>query len=122
MKRDWDVIREVLIEVEALDTHTRDKAQYSVTHGQPADTDLKAEHALMLWEAGFIDASDAGADEGPALLSPKLTWQGHDLLETMRSPRVWNRIKTVAEEKGVELTFDAVKALSKAALDWVLTG
>lgn len=30
------------------------------------------------------------------------------------------RIKTTAQDKGAELTFDAVKALGKVALDWVI--
>lgn len=38
----------------------------------------------------------------------------------MRSKAVWERIKTIAEAKGLELTFDSVKALGKVALDWVL--
>ena len=55
-----------------------------------------------------------------ALLSPELTWQGHDLLDTLRSKALWERIKTTAKEKGIELTFDTVKALGKLALDYVL--
>jgi hypothetical protein len=38
----------------------------------------------------------------------------------MRSQAVWERIKTVAKDKGIELTFDAVKALGKLALGLVL--
>jgi Hypothetical protein (DUF2513). len=49
-----------------------------------------------------------------------LTWQGHELLDTIRSKAVWERIKTTAKEKSIELTFDSVKALGKLALEWVL--
>jgi len=33
---------------------------------------------------------------------------------------VWERIKATAKDKSIELTFDAVKALGKVALDHVL--
>lgn len=54
------------------------------------------------------------------MLGPELSWAGHDLLDTLRSKPVWERIKTTAKEKGPELTFDAVKALVKVALEYVI--
>lgn len=39
---------------------------------------------------------------------------------TIRRKPVWERIKKTAQEKGIELTFDAVKALGKAALTTIL--
>jgi hypothetical protein len=122
MKRNWDLIREVLIEVEALDTHTRDKKQYEVRYRQPKDTDAKAEQAFLLFKAGLIHAIDAGSMDGPSLMSPELTWEGHELLETMRSKPVWERIKKTATEKGIELSFDSIKALAVKALAAIIGG
>jgi hypothetical protein len=121
MKRDWDVIREVLIEVEALDTHTRDKAEYSIERRKPSETDAKAEQALLLHKAGFIAGIDASTFDGPAVMAPELTWAGHELLETMRSKPVWERIKKIAADKGIELSFDAVKLLAAQALAAVIS-
>ncbi|OWQ93844.1 hypothetical protein CDN99_05260 [Roseateles aquatilis] len=75
---------------------------------------------MLLWTAGFIEAIDAGPMTGPAILSPELTWQGHDLLDTLRSRPMWERIKTTAKEKGLQLTFDAVKGLGQSAFDYVM--
>jgi hypothetical protein len=122
MKRDWDLIRQVLLEVEELDTHTRDKKQYGIRYGERSDTDALAEHALLLYENGYLEAIDAGTMSGPGIVAPKLTWQGHELLDTMRSGPVWNRVKTIASDKGIELTFDAVKALAKIAFDAIISG
>lgn len=119
MKRDWDVIREVLIEVEALSEQERNSFGYGLGDECGGDP-VKKEHALLLWKAGFVEAIDAGTMAGPAIMSPELTWQGHDLLDTLRSKAVWERIKTTARETGIELTFDAVKAIGKVALDYVL--
>ena len=118
MRRDWDVVRQVLIEVEDLDPLERNRKIFSAS--EEGGECVKAEHALLLWDAGFLKGIDASTLSGRAVLSPDLTWEGHDLLETMRSQAVWERIKTVAKDKGIELTFDAVKALGRMALDWVL--
>lgn len=120
MKRDWDVIREVLVEVEALTEEGRYRFGYGVGDEHEADDQTKSQHALLLWKAGFIQAIDASTLAGSAIMAPELTWQGHDLLDTLRSKPVWERIKTTAKEKGLELTFDTVKALGQMALDYVL--
>lgn len=120
MKRDWEVIRDVLIEIESLDSLSRDRKAYGVGDGYPPDEVVKSEHALLLWKAGFLSGIDASTYSGPAVISPELTWEGHELLDTLRSKTVWERIKTTAKEKGVELTFDAVKLLGKSVLEALL--
>ena len=121
MKRNWDVIREVLIEVESLGFNERSSFDYSLSYRETEENTSKAEHALLLWKAGLITAVDAGSMDGPAILAPELTWQGHELLEVMRSKPVWDRIKSVAADKGLELSFEAIFALGKAAVTWVIT-
>jgi hypothetical protein len=120
MKRDWDVIRQVLVEVEALDDESRGSATYGRGEEQPEADSVKAAHALLLWKAGYLEGVDGATTMGPALFAPDLSWAGHDLLDTLRSEAVWERIKITAKEKGLELTFDAVKALGRVALDYVL--
>lgn len=114
MKRDWDTIRDVLIEVEALDSAQHATIQYGPA--SESDEPQKDAHGVLLWRAGFIEGMDASDMDGAAVLAQGLTWAGHDLLETIRSKAVWERIKTTAKDKGIELTFDAVKALGKTAL------
>jgi len=120
MKRNWDVIREVLIEVESLGFNERSSFDYSLSYRETEENTSKAEHALLLWKAGLITAVDAGSMDGPAILAPELTWQGHELLEIMRSNPVWDRIKSVASDKGLELSFEAILALGKSAVAWVI--
>lgn len=122
MKRDWDVIREVLIEVEALSEEDRQQFGFGFGDGYADMNKAKCEQALLLWKAGFIEAIDAGTLAGQAILAPDLTWQGHDLLDMLRSKPVWERIKKTAQEKGIELTFEAVKALGKVALTAIIGG
>jgi len=114
MKRDWDVIRDILIEVEALDSAKFEEIKYGPASEN--DEPQKAVHGVLLCKAGFIEGTNASDQSGEAVLATGLTWAGHDLLQTIRSKTVWERIKTTAKDKGLELTFDAVKELSKVAV------
>lgn len=120
MKRDWDLIRDILIEVEALETAKHETITFGPASG--AENSARAEHGVMLWQAGYIRGADATTYDGHAVLAQGLTWEGHDLLDTIRSKAIWERIKATASEKGIELTVDAVKALGKAALAWAVGG
>nr|WP_299241346.1 DUF2513 domain-containing protein [uncultured Halomonas sp.] len=112
MKRDWEVIRKVLCDIE-------ESGFEPIGYRAPInsfDTEaIEGRHALLLWGAGFISGVQASDSQGEELLNPQLTWQGHDLLDTIRSKPVWEQIKATAQAKGVELTFDSVKAFGKAA-------
>jgi hypothetical protein len=120
MKRDWDVIREVLLEVESVPEEGRVNFGYAISSKQAGAERSKAEHAFLLRDAGYLSAIDVGDLDANRMLGPVLTWAGHDLLDTLRSKPVWERVKTMAKDKGLELTFDTVKALGKVALDYVI--
>ena len=49
-----------------------------------------------------------------------LTWKGHEFLDTIRSKSVWEKIKSAALEKGLELTFDTIKKLSVVTLKMII--
>src|SRR5689334_1070505 len=105
MKRDWDRIRDVLLEVEAIDPAAYEYPRYGPI--RKCDDVTKASQAILLWKAGFIEGLDTSyVDLGEAVDVRGLTWKGHELLDTLRSKSVWERIKTTAKEKGIELTFD----------------
>ncbi|MBG9389338.1 DUF2513 domain-containing protein [Caenimonas aquaedulcis] len=118
MKRDWDVIRDVLAEVEEHDIGDPESLEYEVS---PDEFSIKAQHAILLWKSGFLTGFDATDLSREALLNPALTWEGHELLDTLRSKPIWDEVKKTAKTKGIELSFEAVKALGKAALAHVLT-
>jgi hypothetical protein len=120
MKRDWDIIREVLLEVEALSSSDRSHAIYGFGDDHFPGEAIKSAHALLLWKAGYLSGIDASTLGGQAMISPDLTWGGHELLDTLRSKPVWERIKALASEKGLELTLDAVKLLGKSAFEAII--
>ncbi|MGC1329797.1 DUF2513 domain-containing protein [Pseudomonas sp.] len=119
MKRNWDLIREVLIEIEELNPAELEAIQYGPA--SLSDEPEKDSQAVLLWKAGFLEGADASSFDGDVVIARELSWSGHELLDTIRSKAVWERIKSTAQAKGLELTFESVKALGRLAWDWVVS-
>ena len=136
MKRDWDLIRKQLTEIEEDKDVLADMPDEPKWKDQPEEEYMQqlsefrtteariAGHLEMLIENGFVDGIEVirGADGHFAygVSSPRLTMKGHDLLDTMRSSNIWETIKSTAKKKGIELTFEAIKALGSLALKQLL--
>ncbi|MGR2919412.1 DUF2513 domain-containing protein [Acinetobacter sp. 1125_18A] len=120
MKRDWDVIRNLLIDIEALthsDSYNLDSKGLDDSHEI-----IKLEMADLLLAKGFFTGGrDVYLDGELALFNLKLTWDGHELLDTLRDENVWNRIKQISKEKGVDITFESIKVMLGLALTSLLT-
>ncbi len=115
MQRDWDLIRAILDQ--AADKPPGKSLDANEVKG--FEHALVAGHIEMLHDAGYLEArllpSGTGAGIASALVK-KVTMEGYDLLNTLKSPPVWERIKKMAKEKGLDLTFELVKQLSVIAL------
>jgi len=83
-----------------------------------------AGHLELLIDSGYVEGLQVlrGADGhfSYGQPAPRLTMAGHDLLDTMRSATIWESIKQTARTKGIELTFDAIKALAGYAMKHAL--
>jgi hypothetical protein len=138
MKRDWDLIRRQLTDIEEENNVLADLPKENPKWvGNESEEDfLKRQrahdviegrilgHIELLVEEGYIEGISVhrGAS-GHFMVSrsvPRLTMAGHDLLDTMRSATIWTTIKETAKKKGIELTFDAIKALGVLALKQVV--
>ncbi len=118
MKRNWDCIKLILRALAEREDETcmigwGDIAALGRTSPLPTLTNLTEaevlEHLRLLAEAGFIQ----GHPPTNPMLAKRLTWQGHDLLETLCSKGLWPRIQQVASEKGIGLTLDSIGWLAK---------
>lgn len=135
MKRDWDLIRKLLTDIEEnRDVLAEIPAEPRLT-GQPWEDyeqqvkEFKAAegriagHLELLIDNKFIDGLHVLRTSGGfsySLADPRLTMAGHDLLDTMRSSKVWESIKSTAKKKGIELTFEVIKVLGTAVLKQLL--
>ena len=114
MRRDWDLVREILIQVgesvdplEILDV---------VGTGYPMN-DI-AHHFYILKDAGLLEIEmRRGVEHSYDPVAIQLTWQGNELLDAIIDLRSWENLKTVAEERGVPLSLDFIKTLAARALD-----
>ena len=118
MKRDWDIIKSLLSEIEGLSDAERRKKRYGYRlEDEENDDKARAKHVEMLYKASYVEGVDFTAGEYVfEIMHPNLTWEAHDLLDTMRSNKLWDKVKSLALDKGVELTVDVIKALAKLAL------
>ncbi len=114
MKRDMDLIRELLLKLEALPMRrsgivsiTPDATEIAVPG---YDVDQIDYHLSQLREAGFIDEGGARPMFGIGFRC--LTWAGHDFLDSVRNPEIWAKTKKGAEAAG-GFTVDLLKDLAK---------
>ena len=111
LKRDDNLIREILIQVEASPAN-----QEPVLRFPEKDRDVLLEHIELLDDAGLVEANImrgelAGERIHTADIS-RMTAAGHDFLNNIRNPKVWERIRKVVAEKGGSVSFEVLRALA----------
>lgn len=105
MKLEVDLVRQLLLHIEEdadrpisdldnieIEGWTEEQIQY---------------HVVLLAEAGFIEASVNGVpdNEDPSLAHViysvrRLTYKGHEFLDTVRDPAIWRKVKEKAKAAG----------------------
>jgi DNA-binding transcriptional ArsR family regulator len=117
MRFDLDLVREILLQVEAApanqDVGSVDVPSYS--------QDVVHEHIELLSDRGLIEANIRRAGSGEKrvyyVYIKRLTWEGHDFLENARNEEVWAQTKAIVKEKGGSASFEVVTSLlSQVAL------
>ena len=99
MKRDMDLVRKILLAIEEeYDGHS--VAQVNRIEGYP-DEQVHYTVKLLLAE-GYIAGKATYAIRG-------LSWAGHDFLDAIRSPDVWDRVKHKLEAIGGQASIAVVK-------------
>lgn len=110
MRRDWELIRALLLRLEAEESATAHLVAQPIAG---FDADLVGYHLDLLDQAGLIVARRAGSQ----VVAIRLTWAGHELLDAIRRDSVWNRAKGLLREKGLDVSLEALKLAVKAALE-----
>ena len=107
MKRDIDLVRAILLEVESA-TGGVDVGE--LCSGQH-EVDGVCYHVELMQQRGLIDANlwkDANGDVVSATVLG-LTWDGQDFLDAMRDMRVWAKAKKAIRSSVGSTTFEVVK-------------
>lgn len=121
MKRDMDLCRKVLLEVEANPRATGPAwVDLDIKGWVPAEL---AYHVQLLHEAGFLEASDLTTTAGLDWRPIRLTYEGHEFVEAARKETRWRKAKSLVLEKTGGLSLDVLKAvLVKLATEAVVGG
>lgn len=105
MKRDLELARKVLLEVEKQ-TYTGELLDIVVDGYTPEEV---AYHILLLSDGEYLVADYiGGVDAVPLWLPSRLTWKGFDALDLIRDDKQWADLVHTAESLKIPLTFDTV--------------
>lgn len=101
-KRDDDLIRSLLLEMEASDEWLRD---CPLTLGIGDDDEKEYYHLQLLRDQGFVEAVGRSAD------TYRMTAQGYDFLDAVRDDGIWRKTKSGAAQIG-GVTLDILKDIA----------
>lgn len=91
MKRNLDLCREILLYIESRTNfaYTSLFGHEFIIDGKPVDEDIVTLHVLLLTDAGYIENV-----HGLSFCSAqRITWDGYEILDKIRSPERWAIIK-----------------------------
>lgn len=111
MKRNWDTIRDILIRLEEMPP---EKAGLQLSDFSSENLHELAYHVELLIEAGLIHGqmSKTLGRGVPCFIIQRLTWEGHEFVDAIRSDTVWQKAKTSFVKEGLSMTFDLVKSIA----------
>lgn len=111
MERNMGLIRDILLEIEQQpDRHVWFSLQFDGFAPQEIDY-----HLLLLEDAGFIRLTRKTASNEDTVFCGRLTWQGHEFLEAVKSDERWARLKAAMDDAG-GFVAEVAKAL---AISWM---
>jgi hypothetical protein len=102
MKRDMDLVRLLLLEAEEAKNRIMTKRLADQEQFAEYDLPMIDHHVTIMDEAGLIKAYHEGdrarGTYGWSIM--RLTWDGHEFLDTVRDPEIWRKTKSGAAAAG----------------------
>lgn len=103
MKRDMSLIREILLSIEEHD---------EVLPVEGFSSEIIKSHVKLLIEARLVERKSFGVNSFMTTVT-KLTWTGHEFLDSIREEQVWNTIKSEFREAGMSTIIKVGKDLAE---------
>lgn len=108
MKRDMDLIRRILIEIEEADNEPDEWIDLSFVEWSD---NAVSYHIKLLHDAGLIEARDLSDLSGSDWRPTSLAWAGHEFLDAARNDTVWNKAKQKLKDQAATVPFEVLKAV-----------
>ncbi|MDQ3586036.1 MAG: DUF2513 domain-containing protein [Acidobacteriota bacterium] len=107
MKRDMELIRKILINVQNGDLNEGVKGY---------DDDTVKYNKALLKDRGLVEAmvhyssiGDKPEDIPDLVIIKKLTWEGHDFIEAIENEGKWKKVKAFLSDAGKDVTIETIK-------------
>jgi len=116
MKRNMDLIRDILLVVEADD---KGEGRWVTLNIDGVSDVVLTEHLFMMDEAGLIEGNNTSTLSLRDYQVRRLAWLGHDFLDAIRDPEIWKRTKAGAKKAGtetIEFLWELAKVYGKNAI------
>lgn len=110
MKRNMDLIREILLEIEE---HEHGMAPRKLSISNYSEEEI-GYHVYLMGKANLLLVSNTTSldSSSPEAMPISMEWDGHDFLDAIRSDTIWEKTKTSIIKSGVGMTFELVKAVA----------
>lgn len=118
MTRNWHLIRKILLKVEQLPT---EDSTFNSNELEGFDSEVVAYHMRLLLEARLIVGGCRDALRPPFCHASRLTWEGHEFIDKIKSESLWHKINDTARSKGLDLSFTVIGDLAKSLITAVIS-
>lgn len=111
MKRDMELVRKILFE---LEKQVIPNTRFTIEGYNPS---LVGYHCDIMHKAGLIKRFHAN---GPSnnlymmVFADGLTWEGHDLLDKIRDDGTWKKTVKTIKEKGLDTSIKTIETIATA--------
>lgn len=119
MKRDLNLVREILLAVEASDADPYDMMELQIEGHTKCEI---AYHVMMMHEAELITATDVSSiGTNHFHWKPRhIRWAGHEFLDAARNDSIWKKATNMVAEKtggaSLDLLIEVLTGMAKEQL------
>jgi hypothetical protein len=113
MQRDMDLIREILLRLEA---HPHGFAPALKIDGY--EDEQIGFHIVLMGQAGLVNVWDntSTGDQSPCAMATSLKWEGYEFLAASKDESTWKKGKAAVMSKAGTLGFELLKAVLTAEM------
>lgn len=106
MRRDFDLIRLLLLKIEGVE-NVDELSRYTEKQ--------KAYHSSLLIEAGLVHGVVIEDQQGEPIGTriSRLTWPGHEFLDLTRDATIWNQAKGIVRESVRSAAIESITGVCK---------
>jgi hypothetical protein len=107
MKRDFDLIRRLMKDIENMPAGKR---YTDISYLTEYDPDTVYAHIALLLEAGLIEGKTVNLMRGiGGVMIDGLTWDGHDFLDAAKDDTIWSKAKETVLKPTAAITFELLR-------------